>query len=639
MKLKIIFGICIISASFTLVSGAYSSNPKYKVSEIPKILLKDAKAVVRNSEIEFRINDIEKAELTINYAITILNENGIENSVFLQFYDKYSTVRKIRVKLYDQNGEPIKNGANIDVKDYSAISGYSLYEDTRVKYLDPKYRTTPFTVEFTYEIVCNGMLNYPDWKIYQDYNISIQNSEFTVITPPEFKFRYKEQYIKDSCKILKYADRTEYLWKISSLPAIRNEPFSINLSEFTPGVFVAPDDFEIGSSKGNCETWENFGRWIYKLGEGRNILSPEAKERIKLMVSDINNDYDKIRSLYNYLQSKVRYVNIKIGLGGWQTIEASTVDHLSYGDCKALSNYMMSLLDVVGIKSYYTLARAGEDASKIMDKFPSNQFNHAILCVPLGADTIWLECTSQHIPFGYLGTFTDDRMVLITSEKGGALVRTRQYGPNDNIQLRHATVKLNQNGSGETNINTVYKGVLYDKISPVLIMDEADKRKFIQQQLSIPSFNLLKFSYKEDRNIIPSIIEDIKLGLPNYASVLEERIFFNPNILTRFGKVPYMTQDRKSIINIRRSFSEYDTIIFILPANYRIDKLPENLTINSKFGKYSCEVHSDDNNLKYIRSFYLNKGQYLKDDYSSFVDFCERISAADEKRVTLIKNI
>jgi hypothetical protein len=80
---------------------------------------------------------------------------------------------------------------------------------------------------------------------------------------------------------------------------------------------------------------------------------------------------------------------------------------------------MYSLLKAVGIKSYYALIKAGKQDYFLMEDFPSNQFNHAILCVPLQKDTVWLECTSQVQAFGYMGDFTGNRKALIVTEDGG----------------------------------------------------------------------------------------------------------------------------------------------------------------------------------------------------------------------------
>ena len=64
------------------------------------------------------------------------------------------------------------------------------------------------------------------------------------------------------------------------------------------------------------------------------------------------------------------------------------------------------MLKAVGINSYYTLIRAGEDETDIQVDFPSNQFNHVVLCVPHGQrHLLWLECTSQTVSLGLFGQF------------------------------------------------------------------------------------------------------------------------------------------------------------------------------------------------------------------------------------------
>jgi transglutaminase-like putative cysteine protease len=504
--------------------------------------------------------------------------------------------------------------------------------------LDPKYRTFPFTVEFTYEIVYDGLFYYPAWEVYDDYNVAVEKSSLKVITPKGFKFRYKESNQTGNCIITDENEKTVYTWMTENLPAVKKEPYGEDIKEFTPVVYLAPSDFEIAGFKGNLDSWYNFGMWMNTLNKGRNALNPATTEKVRNLVSGLDNNREKINALYRYMQGKVRYVNVQVGIGGWQPIEAESVDRLSYGDCKALVNYMKSLLDITGIMSYYTLADAGEDIPPLKTDFPSNQFNHVILCVPDRSDTIWLECTSQTIPFGYIGKFTDDRYVLVTGSEGGTVVKTRKYTINDNRQVRKAVVELAANGNANATFSTDYNGIFYDDIYKVLLMDGTDRKKFVQSRISIPGFNLISFSHSEEKKMVPVIHENVNLSLPGYGTVMGNRILLNPNLMTKSLKPPARVKERKSDINIRRAYNETDTIVIKMPAGYSADQLPGKTILTTEFGNYNSEIFSDGKVIRYIRVFNLKKGRYMVEDFNQFVDFCEKISSFDDRKISIVKN-
>ncbi len=627
-----------ILITFLSISIFAQAELKYRISDIPKPLLTDAKAVIRKSDLTFEISGIDKAVQKEVVAISILNQNGIDLSVLKKVYDKFSTVRKLKATLYDQYGSIIRTGFNTSVFDIAALSGYSLYEDYRVKIYDPKYAAAPFTVEFSSEISYDGLLTYPTWILYEDFNVSVEESKLTVIAPEKLKIRSLQRNLNIPEKVSYENGTTIHEWTVLSLPALRKETYSFPLITISPCIYLAPSDFRIGGYEGNCDTWTNFGLWIKKLGENRTILDEQTILRLKSMVAGESSEMEKVRMLYSYMQNKVRYVSIQVGIGGWQPFDAKTVEKVSYGDCKALANYMKSLLDAVGIKSYYTLAEAGENAPSMIEEFPSNQFNHAILCVPMKSDTVWLECTDQLIPFGFLGTFTDDRKVLLISDAGGTVVKTKEYTLTDNAQIRRATVRIDNMGNAESSISTDYRGIKYDGMVGVLRMDDFDKKKSIKDRIKLAQFDLGNYNYKEGKIGGPSIIEELNINIPDYCSFTSGKIIFKPNVITRISDVPVRNAKRKSPIVIKRSFCETDTITFLLQSYYRSELKPVEFSLKSRFGEYDYKIVFENKKIRYIRSFKLTKGNFPAEDYDSFVDFFNAALTEDNRQIVLDRN-
>ena len=610
---------------------------KYPFSEIPDALISNSKAVVRSEEIFFELRGIKDATTTIKYAITILNRDGLQLSYFVKGYDQFTKIRKIDGTVFDKDGDKVRTFRSEDIHDYSANSGGNLYIDARMKIIDPEYVKYPFTVEYSCEIVHKGLLNYPDWEPFRGYGVAVEKSSFTAIVPAELDLRYYEQNIKNTCDVSAAEGSKQYLWLIENQPSFEDEYYSPPFESVSPTVYLAPSQFSIDGVEGSCESWKSFGQWINKLNEGQDELSDETKLVIAEITSDAADDLEKSEILYHHMQDKCRYVSVQVGIGSWQPTDAQTVDELSYGDCKALTNYMKSLLDVAGVDSYYTLVKAGSDAADIKPDFPSNQFNHAILCIPSQQDTIWLECTSQRMPFGYIGTFTDNRHVIIVNDDGGVLAKTKTYTHTENLKTCKARIEIDSDGSVHSSVRSEYKGIYLGGKLPLMHKSEHDMKKKVEEGLDIPSFVLHDVTYTAQDGLDPSIIENIEVESPKYALTMGNRMFINVNYFNKLQSLPSKNDERGSDIFIRHSTVEVDTLIYNMPAEYSVENSSANREINTEFGDFKTSVTFDESQIIFTRYLKMNSGNYAPSSYGSFVSFLGEISNADEDRVVLKK--
>lgn len=615
----ILLSLCIIISAKELM---------YPVSEIPAALLQNAHTVMRVYKQEVEIKSEKSAVVSVTEVRTILNKNGEDNAYFSESATPIYKLSNIKGKVYNELGKQIKSLGGDDVVDHSAISGFSLYEDSRVKYIDPKTLTYPFTVEYTYDIDLKQTLFLPAWS-HGSENTSHENSVFIVKTPMSYSFRYKEYNLPKGVVKSTQDNMDVYTWTISNLPARISEPMTTKSLPTYPLVRLAPNKFEIGETKGSSETWKDLGLWVASLIDKRDLLSDATKDKIKELTTSCKTDFEKIKTIYEYTQRKTRYVSIQVGIGGWQPFDAETVDKTSYGDCKALSNYMKALLSTVGLKSYYTCVDAGASISNIDREFPAYHFNHVMLCVPLEKDTIWLECTSQRKPCGFNGDFTDDRDVLIVDGENSKLVHTRIYPASENCINRSTKVNLADIESGDATATSKYIGLCYDDMMPTYYADDADKLKKITQSIELPSFSLTKFSLVENRSKTPSLDEHLNLTFTNYIKKMGDIALLPLNFMNRLSSIPDKVRNRKTDMCIRRSYMENDTVTYQLPKGYQITDLPQKTELVSKFGKYISQSTQKGSEITYTRRFELTKGTFPAQDYTDFRDFLEQIATAD----------
>ena len=633
MRFFIFFLVLLLHYSFS-----FASAPKYPVSQIPEELKKDMYGVIREKVVEFKVLAKNKSSFFEREVITVLNENGKSLAYKAIGYDKFDKVISIKAILYDGQGNTIRKFKNSEVYDRSSYDGFSLYSDNRVKYLDLTHNVYPYTFEFEYEIEHRYLYSFPDFRLYQDDEVSIQHTNYTIVYPLGLEPRYKVLNTTEPEKVVE-GQNAKLIWNFENVKPNKWERYSPDVEKFVPTVLAGPVEFDFGGYPGRMDTWENYGKWQWTVNQGRDIL-PESTIQAVKRLTEGKNEFEKVKVLYEYLQSKTRYVSIQVGIGGLQPFEAKVVDKVGYGDCKALSNYMVALLKVAGIKGYYTTIMAGEGESEVITDFPSDQSNHIIVAVPHEKDTIWLECTSQTNPFGFLGRFTGNRYAMLVSEEGGFLVKTPAYDAEKDVVYRSARVTLSPSGSASAKVITTYRGARYDDDNHVGYFTKVpgdEQKKWVQKTTQISTFDIRSFSMSsttKERN--PIAVVELNLNLPNFASASGKRLFLTPNLMNRHTAIPEKIENRRTNVVIRMPYTDIDSIEYQIPDDVYPEFLPEPIIIKSQFGEYESRCTVEQGRVLYSRKLRINHGEFPPESYTELIDFYKAINRADNTKLVFL---
>ncbi|HMH31419.1 MAG TPA: DUF3857 domain-containing protein [Puia sp.] len=622
---------------FILVNNLQAGDGEYAVTNIPPNLLKSANIIKRKEEIRFEILNAGNATEYRKYVLTVLNDNGNEHALLTEGYDKLISIESITGALYDAAGKKIKSIKKSDIEDLSGTGG-SLITDIRIKHHNFYCKSYPYTVEYEVEIKFNFTMFFPGWTPIEDQNYAVQESKLTVVCPVDYKFRFKTFNYSEAPQIQTKKSLREYTWEVKDLPAVVWEFAHPEWNEVTPTVLLGPEQFEAEGYKGNMQSWQDYGKFVYALKAGRDQLPDEIKLKVHQLTDHLPNPRQKITRLYEFMQGNTHYISVQLGIGGWQPFDANYVASKKYGDCKALSNYMYSLLKEAGIKSYYTLISAGADKKYLVADFPSSQFNHVILCVPLEKDSVWLECTDQNMPAGYLGDFTDDRYALLIDESGGKLVRTPKYGVNENVQTRKISANINEEGTLKAAVATKYRALQQERLFNVINELSKDKQlEYLKTAIHLQTYDVINFDFKVEKSPLPIIIEALELEASNYAQVSGRRLFINPNILNRSRTRLETEEDRKYDINLTLDFRDIDSVEIKIPAGFIPESIPREMKIISEFGKYVSLTRFDGDRIIYYRLQEEYSGKFPVQKYAELVEYYEQLYKADQAQIVLVK--
>ena len=632
--MKQLLTVIVLLSTFSFVKA----NSRYPASDIPEKLKKNANVVIRLDQNIFEIKSIDKAVETTKQVFTIFNKKGDEFAELVFPYDKLSKVSNIRATVYDKNGSKIRDLKKSDLIDFG-YSSYSLYDDSRYKVADLRTDQYPYTVEYSYTTNYKFLYFIPNWRVYSGSKVSVEKSIFTVKAPKEYKPRYRnlgaDQYFSES----EIGEMSILKWELDNFEAPGRELYSKSSDDLYPTAYISPSVFEYDGYRGDMSTWDGVAAWQNKLNSGRGELPLETIQKVRELTIGFSTRAEKVKAVYEYMQERTRYVSIQLGIGGFQPFEASVVDEAGYGDCKALSFYTQSLLEAIDINAHYTWVYGGRNPPKIIPDFPNDNFNHIILCVPDEQDTIWLECTSQTNPFGYLGTFTGDRDVLVITDDGGKIVHTPSFTANENLQVTEGTITLDELGNGIAKFDRKCSGTQYENISHLVREGEEEQKKWLYKRLDITNFEISKVEVKKEGDMNPTATLSMDIGIRNFASVSGTRMFLAPNLGNKYKYVPPKADERKNEVVLKTSFKDEDIFEYTIPEGFRLEYGFDPKVIQSEFGEYksSVEIDPETNTIKYARSFKMKKGIYPAESYNDLVKFLKKVSKADKAKIVLTK--
>ncbi len=635
--MKRCIGICFLCVLSVAVKAG--GDDEFAVAKIPAALLENANVVIRSESRRYEINANNRAVYFRKVAYTILNEQGDQWGTFAAYYDKLSSIESFEGSLYDASGKKLKSLKKGDVKDVSSSSENSFLDANRVKWHSFFYKVYPYTVEYEVVKYYKGTMFLPKWNPQEENVMSVQQSQMQVITPASNPLRYKMFNYSGEPRITDDKSNKIYSWEIRDVAGRAPEYASPEWYKRSTSVFMATEKFFLEEYQGSNASWKDFGKFVYDLKKDRDVLPDDVKQKVHQLTDGLTDPSQKISKLYEYLQQNTRYISIQLGVGGWQPFDAKYVGTKKYGDCKALSNFMYALLKEAGIRSVYTVVNNGADEEYLLTDLPCSQFNHAILFVPNGKDTTWLECTSQTTAAGYLGEGTDNRLALAIDENGGTLVRTPKYGLKENLEIRNITATIFENGYLEAMIITQYHAIQQDRIHAIINGLSKDKlMEFLKEDIELATYDVRSFHYDEKKGAIPVVEEKLDLVADHYATVTGKRFFVIPNLITRSNLRPKTEEKRTADILVGTDFTDIDTAEIRIPAGYTPESVPPEVGIESKFGKYSATVKVNSEKIIYYRKFENYSGKFPPTDYDAFVKFYEAIYKADRNKVVLVKN-
>ncbi|WP_417600699.1 DUF3857 domain-containing protein [Owenweeksia hongkongensis] len=572
----------------------------------------------------------------ITYQLLQVNSpDGREHGEVIIHYSEGAPIQSLSVRILDADGDLVRKVKSKEINDLSTYSGY-FKTDYRHKQISALHNTYPYLVEISYVKRYSDFFLLPSWYPQNGTNRPVKESSYQLQVPSNYRFKYKIYNLEAKMEVLSSKDGKTFLWTANDISPISElNAYSPPLNLVYPKAHFLPDSFSFGNMVGKNTSWQEVGNFQSKFIEGLDELPETEIEKLNTLTQSASSDYEKVKRIYKYLQNETRYVAVLEGIGGWKPFNAEYVCTNKYGDCKALSIYMKAMLKAVGIESYYSLIRAGKDESDIDVTFPGAYFNHAVLCVPIGKDSLWLECTTQELPFNYWGTFTNGKHALVCNYENSGIVKTPTLPHSANSISTRAEIHIVQDQL-QVAMNRALSGSFFEYPLHYLKSNSNEVAMEVgEKTIPYTNFQIQSINYALAINRDDLYIEESELIFNNQIQRFGSNLIITPFSASAFFKtsVSNAPTPRSILNNLQLS----DTLVYYTPTGYTANNLPENTIVETKFGVLKVSYLLAQNQIIVYQNIRLNKGNYLTSDSEEFNSFMSKILNTIQQKILLTK--
>jgi hypothetical protein len=291
----------------------------------------------------------------------------------------------------------------------------------------------------------------------------------------------------------------------------------------------------------------------------------------------------------------------------------------------------------VEIPSYYTVISTRK--KRFFPDFPSfGQANHVILMVPIENDTLFLECTSQQAPFGYISRLAGHDALAVGNNDEAFFFTLPNYLPHDNEVNNLIQIQLDTDGTGHMNVHSTFKNEEFEGLYYALKNTNAkESSDILASRLRVHKPSISQYRKNEIMEAPPCLDVYFTADCENYATQTGTRMFVPVNP-SQTGLKDLLTGSfRKYDIVMDASKFQNDTIIIGMPEGYSVENKPKTEEVDSKYGYFKSDITEKDGQLIYTQTLEIKKGRYPAAEFEEIKKFYNRIETLQSGRIGLKK--
>lgn len=477
---------------------------------------------------------------------------------------------------------------------------------------------------------------------FADFN-PIEEAKLTVKVDKDIDLGFKIFNAPENLEYSKKEKRKYVLhtWKVKNLDKLDYEPNMLGFLHISPHIeffiksYKNRDDEQVKVLSSLGDLYTLYQGFVSKI---ENNESETLREKALEITKDLSSEEEKVRAIFSWVQNHVKYIAFEGGYEGFIPRGAAQILESRYGDCKDMANIIYQMSQYVDIENVHlTWIGTRERPYTYRDLHTPLVDNHMIATYKKGDEYIFLDATSEHVPFGYPSEFIQGKQAMMALDKDHyELIHVPVLKGDKNKRIESIHFKIDEEkitGKGTLTLTG------YSRIHVLYALTDKNK---IEQKEAVKNilkkgsnkFLLEDYEYKNEQN---ELTFDYTFNVDNYVTNLGDKKYINL-FLDKPLKSLKIKKDRVHDFILNYQHAKVNQYTIEIPDDFSFDFIPENDQYSCSLGDFTIEYKKlDENHLELTSNCNIHTLQISKDKFEEWNEFIKRLNQNYSESISIKK--
>jgi hypothetical protein len=643
----------IISAAVILISQmCFSQTVEFgrvsvaELSEKEYLNDKDADAAVlyRYQDTYYlTYNGTSRLETKIQERIKIYNNDGFDYATeYINLYrgrSEKETVSKIRAFTYNLvDGKVEKSELDKDQIFESELS----YNYDQVKFTMPNVREGSI-VEFEYKISSPFIWSLDDFRFQRD--IPVKKIEAQIRTPKGFNYkRTNKGYLYFHPKVSTKRDARVgmdmviYSYHLSNVPALKDEPYVDNMSNYRAGVMFELLSIEIPgyANRNYSKSWGDVAKNIGSSSDYKSGLDKTKSfdDNIDAIIAKESDPLKRAKGLFKHVKETTEWNGVD-GIYFQNGIKRTLKE--KKGNAADINLLLVAMLRYAGIDANPIVLSTKDNA---VPYFPTlERLNYVIAHAKIDDQSYYMDATDE---------FSDLNLMPIKDYNWGGLMidnpnkvwsRVYSIAPSKSINRYSIKANLKEDGtvSGEYMSRlTNHKAYQFRKN----VKDKDHSTRVSEREDSFYGIEIEDYELKNEDVYEGPVSEKFTYDTDEGIELIGDKIYFHPLLFLRMEENPFKQDKREFPVDFGYAYTNTYGIDITIPEGFTVESLPKpiSMALPEELGKFKYVIRTSGSKIQLSVTFDINKAIIGAANYDALKEYFNQVIIKEAEQIVVAKN-